>query len=175
MSFRCTAYCLDNHAFHVFSPILPVPTWQHTWLLQYYSLYLLCCTLQPHDCFVTANLYLRPLYLKPWQPARSHWALGDTLQGGVFTAWRNRSSYDLVTQRKGKCLRERGEAMRSLRKKRLGRQWTVLQHLPSAGMERWRQASPRGHQVEGGGPRGAGVGCPSSQIEGKGTLELCCR
>ena len=37
--------------------IFPVPMWHHTQLFPYYQLYSPCCTLYPHDYFVTTNLY----------------------------------------------------------------------------------------------------------------------
>ena len=58
-------------------PIFPVPTWHHTYLLEYCWLYSLCYILHPYDYFVTTNLYflipspfpLVPSPLPLWQPS----------------------------------------------------------------------------------------------------------
>ena len=61
--FRYIAEWLDNYIFYkVFSLYFQGRNNTYTaqlalWLLQYYWLYFLCCTLRPHDCFVTTNLY----------------------------------------------------------------------------------------------------------------------
>ena len=56
----------------------------HTWLLQYYWLYSLCCTLHPCDCFVTANLLLITVYRI--QPVR-------VSQHFKHFAWKSHCSY----------------------------------------------------------------------------------
>ena len=67
ISFRCTAYWLDNHILYKVVPsVFQLPTWHHPQLLQHYWLYFLCCALCPHDYCVTTNLNI--LIPTPFHP-----------------------------------------------------------------------------------------------------------
>ena len=69
ISFRCTAWWLDNHTrYEVIPPIFTVPAWHRAKSSHCYWLYSLCCALGPRDYSVAINWYFSiplPLSLSP--------------------------------------------------------------------------------------------------------------